>query len=150
MNARRAQCSDIPPHLRNHFRAIACAEPDAERICAVSLLAEGFSQAQVMKSTATRSSPPVKTIFLSQSLAKKIVTLYRLAAEQLSSQRHYDWGLRSIKATLKLAGETRHHRAHLSEFVIVIQTLREVNLPRLAYEDVPLFFGLLKVCITRI
>lgn len=85
-------------------------------------------------------------IRLNKSLAKKIVTLYRLAEGQLSNQCHYDWGLRSIKATLKLAGNMRHKHFELSEFVIVIQTLREINLSRLMYEDVPLFFGLLKVC----
>lgn len=71
--------------------------------------------------------------------------LYQLAGEQLSKQNHYDWGLRSLKATIKLAGNMRRNQLKLTEAVILIQTLREINLSKLVFEDIPLFLGLIKV-----
>lgn len=37
-------------------------------------------------------------------LAQKIVPFFQLAGEQMTSQPHYDWGLRAIKAVLNSAG----------------------------------------------
>jgi dynein heavy chain 2 len=33
-----------------------------------------------------------------------MVTLFALAQELLSSQQHYDWGLRALKTSLGIAG----------------------------------------------
>lgn len=78
-------------------------------------------------------------------MAKKIVTLYQLADEQLSKQHHYDWSLRSLKAVIKLAAKMRLHQLSVCESVILIQALHQINLSKLIFEDVPLFSGLIKV-----
>lgn len=86
-------------------------------------------------------------MFFFQAMAKKIVALYQLANEQLSKQYHYDWGLRSLKAVIKLAAKMRHHRSEACESVILIQALHQINLSKLAFEDIPLFLGLIKVIL---
>lgn len=79
-------------------------------------------------------------------MAKKISSLYHLAQNHLSKQNHYDWGLRSVLATLKIAGKIHQINVDMSETVIILHALRDVNLSKLVGEDEFLFYGLLKVC----
>lgn len=83
-----------------------------------------------------------------QAMAKKIVALYQLANEQLSKQHHYEWGLRSLKAVIKLAAMMRNQQPDSCESVILIQALHQINLSKLIFEDIPLFLGLIKVILS--
>ena len=78
-----------------------------------------------------------------QILAKKMTVLYKLAKEQLSKQYHYDFGLRALKSVLVMAGELKRGSAELPEDVVLMRALRDMNLPKFVYEDVPLFLGLI-------
>ena len=54
-------------------------------------------------------------MFSSQTLAKKMTVLYKLAKEQLSKQYHYDFGLRALKSVLVMAGELKRGSPDLNE-----------------------------------
>jgi dynein heavy chain, axonemal len=97
--------------------------PDLNIICENMLLSEGFDTARV--------------------LAKKMVTLYQLAKEQLSRQYHYDWGLRALKSVLVMAGSLKRGSPDLPEDVVLMRALRDMNSPKFVFDDVPLFLGLL-------
>ena len=78
-----------------------------------------------------------------QVLAKKMTVLYKLAKEQLSKQHHYDFGLRALKSVLVMAGELKRGAADLPEDMVLMRALRDMNLPKFVFEDVPLFLGLI-------
>ena len=72
-----------------------------------------------------------------------MTVLYKLAKGQLSRQYHYDFGLRALKAVLVMAGELKRGSPDLSEDVVLMRALRDMNLPKFVFEDVPLFLGLI-------
>ncbi|KAG7265791.1 LOW QUALITY PROTEIN: hypothetical protein CRUP_036669 [Coryphaenoides rupestris] len=85
----------------------------------------------------------VKALFRPVILAKKMTVLYKLAREQLSKQSHYDFGLRALKSVLVMAGELKRSSPDLNEDVVLMRALRDMNLPKFVFEDVPLFLGLI-------
>lgn len=74
-----------------------------------------------------------------------MTVLYKLAEEQLSKQFHYDWGLRSLNAVLRMAGVMQRRSPELSESLVIMRVLRDMNIPKFIFDDVPLFLGLIKV-----
>lgn len=79
-----------------------------------------------------------------QVLAKKMTVLYKLAAEQLSKQHHYDFGLRALKSVLVMAGALKRGAPGTPEQLVLMRALRDMNLPKFVYDDVPLFLGLVR------
>jgi len=76
-------------------------------------------------------------------LAKKMTVLYKLSREQLSKQYHYDFGLRALKSVLVMAGAFKRGDPDMSEQLVLMRALRDMNLPKFTFEDVPLFLGLI-------
>jgi dynein heavy chain len=87
------------------------------------LMSEGFVEAKV--------------------LAKKMTVLYKLASEQLSKQYHYDFGLRALKSVLVMAGQLKRSHSDMAEAKVLMRALRDMNMPKFIFEDVPLFKGLI-------
>ena len=87
MNPGYAGRSELPDNLKNLFRPISMMVPDSSQICRICLQAEGFKCSDI--------------------LSRKIDSLYKLMYQNLSRQKHYDFGLRGIKTVLDLAGNIR-------------------------------------------
>ncbi|KAJ3018931.1 Dynein heavy chain 10, axonemal [Thoreauomyces humboldtii] len=123
MNPGYAGRTELPDNLKALFRPMVMVVPDLELICEIMLFSEGFT--------------------LAKSLAKKMVVLYKLGKGQLSKQHHYDFGLRALKSVLVMAGSLKRGSPDLSEDVVLMRALRDMNLPKFVFEDVPLFLGLI-------
>ncbi|CAM4852615.1 unnamed protein product [Rotaria socialis] len=123
MNPGYAGRTELPESIKALFRPVVVIVPDLQQICEIMLFSEGFS--------------------LAKMLAKKMVVLYKLSREQLSKQHHYDFGLRALKSVLVMAGELKRNSSELPEDIVLMRALRDMNMPKFIYEDVPLFQGLI-------
>jgi dynein heavy chain len=74
-------------------------------------------------------------------LATKIVASLRLSSEQLSSQDHYDFGMRALKAILTACGRL-YRVLDWPEDQIGLRALNDVNLPKFTSNDIPLYNGI--------
>jgi len=123
MNPGYAGRTELPDNLKALFRPVQMIVPDLQQICEIMLFSEGFDSAK--------------------ELAKKMTVLYKLAKEQLSKQSHYDFGLRALKSVLIMAGTLKRESPDLSEQLVLMRALRDMNLPKFVFEDAPLFLGLI-------
>lgn len=123
MNPAYAGRSRLPDNLVKLFRRVAMTQPDAALIVQVLLRMHGLADAD--------------------GLARKMVLLFRLCAEQLSAAPHYDFGLRALKAVLVAAGRLRR-ACDLDDASVMAHSVLDTVGPRLVAADAPLFAELVR------
>lgn len=123
MNPSYAGRHKLPETLKKHFRAFSMSSPEKTIITDVLLRSHGFQY--------------------SKSISDSLIPLFSDLELKLSSQSHYDFGLRALKSIISKSGSLRTSLVDSNvgdisravEFSIILRALTETLFPGLIKDD---------------
>ncbi|EPY50395.1 dynein heavy chain Dhc1 [Schizosaccharomyces cryophilus OY26] len=115
--------SELPCNLKRLFRTVWMETPNSFQICQVLLYSNGFQN--------------------SSCLANVLTSFFENCAKQFSQVSYYDFGLRTIRAIIKISCKFRRNNllkcAEFDDLELIYQAIQSVTLPRLNVEDAKVF-----------
>ncbi|XP_055390537.1 cytoplasmic dynein 2 heavy chain 1 [Condylostylus longicornis] len=123
----------LPGNIKALFRPIVMQKPEPKEIAQILLFVEGFQN--------------------SNEIGNRIVELFDMCPKILSSQLHYDWGLRELKTVLLACGKNYRELTTNSpevELQTVAQVLRTNTMSKLNSIDAKRFDMLLRLTFPEV
>lgn len=129
MNPDYSGRSSLPDNLKKLFRSISMSKPNIEMIIQVIMYSQGFTNGE--------------------SLAQKLVSLFKDCQQNMSVQDHYDFGLRALKTVVVNAGNLKRGKFEstmkVTEDLLIVRSIKETIVPQLVQDDIEIIDKLIDI-----